>query len=94
MSAMLGFMLLVACSDDLDQCKTVEMTDAHFTSVALCDEHLEENMLSVDSPQIFGACVAVPDRFNTNPVSWTINPKGDLIVKLDNPPKSLLVAQN
>lgn len=93
MSIALGFMVLISCSDDLDRCQAEPLTSPYFASKQECDEALEDNMLNVGAPQIFGACLKVADRSVTmSDLTWRIDSQGDLVVVPNHTRGSMLVA--
>ncbi len=84
-----ALLLIVACSDDLAQCRELESQSAVYETQEECEDDLQPAIsLSVTKhPKIFGKCVVVDpalDEEDANLV-WNVKADGTLFAMIDAP---------
>ena len=82
-----AFMLLIACSDDLSNCRELPSQMVSYESVQICDAGMEAAMRQYSNmaPTLLGKCVEVDSALflEDAEITWTINPDGDLRVSIN-----------
>ncbi|MBL8583881.1 MAG: hypothetical protein JNL61_16860 [Rhizobiaceae bacterium] len=82
-------LLLVACSDDLKDCREVPSPTPIYESIEDCDGDLPFTMsdLSGKAPRILGTCVYVDPALEEEDAElvWDIQPGGTLYARVEIP---------
>lgn len=85
-----AFLLLVGCSDNLDQCREVPAPAPIFETAQECDAVMERAMRDLVGkyPQILARCVNVDPSAEYGDASlvWDVSPAGDLTASLEAGP--------
>ena len=96
-----AFMLLIACSDDLSNCRELPSPMVSYETVQTCDAEMEAAMRQYSNmaPTLLGKCVEIDPALFSEEVdlTWAINPEGNLEVAvniIDNSNAKTIMAQN
>lgn len=82
-----ALLLIVGCSDDLQQCQELPAPAPVFQTVQECNEMMESTMLDFtgEYPQILARCVSTdPSKEYTDArLEWDISPAGNLTASIE-----------
>ncbi|WP_417435959.1 hypothetical protein [Hoeflea sp.] len=82
-----AFMLLIACSDDLQACKEYPAPAIAYETVEQCQAELTPAIRTIPAPQrkSFGKCVEIDPAllYEDAEIVWDITPEGQFEVSLE-----------
>jgi|GEM_PF-1735968 len=86
MSGLFAFMILVSCSDGLQDCKVADDMLNAYPTAQYCERQLEPAVrkISLRGEQIFGRCMSADNDLAASDaiIYWQVDRKGDFLVEI------------